>query len=228
MLRGRSHARTIRSSGTGSGWVARNRSTRRVRVAAGTWLMGRSWHRRRAAWQDADARGQAWRAARGPCASARCVPVVPSVVPVSGGRAGGRRARARCRRAVPHGRRARRVVGRGVVHVGVDPVRLAQGVLLAGLLHGVALAGALCLELRALGLGALELGLGLGLLGPVLGLGQVRRLGRRPGAELLGVGPLLLGLALLAERQDRGDQQQREDDDDGEDDPFRGAHAGAP
>ena len=27
--------------GTGSGWLARKRSTRRVRVAAGTWLMGR-------------------------------------------------------------------------------------------------------------------------------------------------------------------------------------------
>ena len=31
-------AAAIRSSGTGPDWVARNRSTRRVRVAAGTWL----------------------------------------------------------------------------------------------------------------------------------------------------------------------------------------------
>ena len=36
---GRSQARMIRSSGTGSGWLARNRSTRSARVAAGTWLM---------------------------------------------------------------------------------------------------------------------------------------------------------------------------------------------
>ena len=39
VLRGRSHARMIRSSGTGSGWLARKRSTRRVREAAGTWLI---------------------------------------------------------------------------------------------------------------------------------------------------------------------------------------------
>ena len=39
MLRGSSQARMIRSSGTGSGWPARNRSTRIARVAAGTWLM---------------------------------------------------------------------------------------------------------------------------------------------------------------------------------------------
>ena len=35
MLRGRSHARMIRSSGTGSGWPARNRSTRSVRGRCG-------------------------------------------------------------------------------------------------------------------------------------------------------------------------------------------------
>ena len=47
MLRGRSHARMIRSSGTGSGWLARKRSTRSVRVAAGTWLMPPIVHPRR-------------------------------------------------------------------------------------------------------------------------------------------------------------------------------------
>ena len=34
--RGSAHARAIRSSGTGSGWLARKRSTRSVLVAAGT------------------------------------------------------------------------------------------------------------------------------------------------------------------------------------------------
>ena len=38
VLRGSSQARMIASSGTGSGWLARYRSTRRARVAAGTWL----------------------------------------------------------------------------------------------------------------------------------------------------------------------------------------------
>ena len=39
MLRGSPHARMIRSIDVGSGWLARKRSTRRVFVAAGTWLM---------------------------------------------------------------------------------------------------------------------------------------------------------------------------------------------
>ena len=47
VLRGRSQARMIRSSGTGSGWLARNRSTRSARVAAGTWLMAAYCHRPR-------------------------------------------------------------------------------------------------------------------------------------------------------------------------------------
>ena len=39
MERGRSTAAASRSSGTGSGWAARKRSTFSVRVAAGTWVM---------------------------------------------------------------------------------------------------------------------------------------------------------------------------------------------
>src|SRR5688572_29680708 len=51
--RGRPTARAIRSSGTGSVWLARKRSTRSARAAAGTWLIATlpvvrpSGHRRR-------------------------------------------------------------------------------------------------------------------------------------------------------------------------------------
>ena len=110
MLRGRSHARMIRSSGTGSGWLARKRSTRSVRVAAGTWLMA-------------------------------------------------------------------------VLGVGVDPVGLAQGVLLARLLDVRADAGVPGAHLGALGLRAGQLGLGLGLLGLALRLGDDGGVGGGLGAR---------------------------------------------
>ena len=58
MERGRSHARMMRSSGTGSGWLARNRSTRSARVAAGTWLMaGQAYGHPMAAGPDWTGRG---------------------------------------------------------------------------------------------------------------------------------------------------------------------------
>ena len=93
MLRGSSQARTIRSRGTGSGWLARKRSTRSVRVAAGTWLMAASCHRRRAGGRTRIGRGSD-RAAAGARAvgavragGARAVVpgsvVVPVVVPGS-------------------------------------------------------------------------------------------------------------------------------------------------
>ena len=241
MLRGSSQARTIRSRGTGSGWLARKRSTRSVRVAAGTWLMGASCHRPRGGPRGrCEGPGSGSRVRRRvpvlPGPSARCVPgftagsvlvpsglvgcpcrwcragaaggaAVPVVpcrwcrcrggadVPVVPGRAG--RARLGDRGA---GRgRGGRVVVRAVVHVGVDPVGLAQRVLLAGLLHGVALPGLLRLVLGTLGLGALGCGLRPRPPGP--GAGTRCRSGAwvaAAAAQLLGVGALLLGLALLA------------------------------